>query len=161
MNRFRDRLFAALAGRTRALPILGRLAARAGDSWEKTIRQFTKFFLIGGFNTLLDYVLYWSLTRHFDFWGRHIVLATTLTYVIGTLSSYLLNSFWTFRQTSVSWGRAAIFGFVALSSLLLNSFIVFILTSIGLYDIFAKMVATGMVLIWNFTMQKKVTFRSL
>jgi len=125
-----------------------------------TAVQFAKFFIIGGINTVVDFGIYVALTRLFDFWSRHIVWAATVSFTVAVFSSYLMNTRWTFSQRQLDWRRTMKFYVVATGGLGWNALIIYLLTNVGLYDIFAKIIATGLVLIWNFTLQKKWTFRS-
>lgn len=56
-------------------------------------RQFFKFILGGGLNTVLSYLLYVFLLNHLNY-----QLAYTLAYIAGIVISYFLNTFIVFRQ---------------------------------------------------------------
>ena len=76
-------------------------------------------------------------------------------------ASFILNNLWTFRQDVSGWHRRAPkFLAVALGGLLWNDAILHLLTQAGLNDVTAKLIATGIVLFWNFTLQKSWTFRA-
>ncbi len=124
-----------------------------------TAAQFAKFFIIGGINTVVDFGIYVALTRLSGFWGRHIIWAACVSFTVAVFSSYLMNSFWTFKQRQLDLQRSLKFFVVATGGLAWTALIIYLLTTAGLYDIFAKIIATGLVLIWNFTLQKKWTFR--
>jgi putative flippase GtrA len=40
-----------------------------------------------------------------------------------------------------------------------NALLLFVLVTLGTFDLYAKAIATAVVLFWNFTMQKMWTFR--
>jgi dolichol-phosphate mannosyltransferase len=122
--------------------------------------QFLKFCTVGAINTVVDFGIYVGLTRPFPFWGRHYVAASALSFVVAVLSSFLLNNFWTFGRRGVELRRSVKFFIVAIGGLALSSLTFFILTRLGLFDLYAKLVVTAVVLAWNFTLQKKWTFRS-
>ncbi len=123
--------------------------------------QFMKFAAVGAFNTVLDFAVYLSLTRSSAFWGAHIVGAATVSFLVGVTSSFILNNFWTFRQDASGWRRRAPkFLAIAVGGLLWNDTILHLLTQAGLRDIAAKLIATAIVLFWNFTLQKTWTFRA-
>ncbi|HTM69164.1 MAG TPA: GtrA family protein [Candidatus Binatia bacterium] len=131
------------------------------DSRKRLAAQFLKFAAVGAFNTVLDFGVYLWLTRSYAFWGAHIVGAASVSFVLAATSSFLLNNFWTFGQDAAGWHRRVPkFFVVALGGLLWNAAILHLLTTAGVHDIIAKLVATGVVLIWNFTLQKKWTFRA-
>jgi len=125
----------------------------------RDLRQFVKFCIAGSINTALDFVVYFSLTRGTEFFGRHFVAAAVISFSLAVMSSFLLNTFWTFRAGSDGWRRRAPkFFTVAAVGVVLNALILKGLVSWGLYDLFAKVIAIGVVLFWNFTAQKKWTF---
>jgi dolichol-phosphate mannosyltransferase len=126
-----------------------------------TTGQFVRFCLVGSFNTLLDFSVYVFLTRLFGFWSRHIVLAAVVSFAFGVTSSFILNTFWTFRKDLASWTeRLPKFLTVAIGGVTWNALIIYGLTEAGIYDLIAKVFATGCVVAWNFTLQKKWTFRA-
>ncbi|HTK05125.1 MAG TPA: GtrA family protein [Candidatus Eisenbacteria bacterium] len=131
------------------------------ESRKRLAVQFIKFAAVGAFNTVLDFGVYLWLTRSYPFWGAHIIAAATVSFVLAATSSFILNNFWTFRQDLAGCRRRAPkFFAVAVGGLLWNAAILHLLTTFGVHDIIAKLFATGVVLMWNFTLQKKWTFRA-
>lgn len=126
-----------------------------------TFRQFVKFGIVGACNTVLDFAVYLALTRTSAFWGEHIIMAATVSFLVAVASSFFFNNFWTFRRDANDLSSRSIkFLIVATGGLCWNALILGLLTRAGMYDIIAKLIATGMVLAWNFTMQKRWTFRA-
>ncbi len=126
-----------------------------------TFAQFARFAAVGAGNTVLDFGVYLALTRSFPFWWRHLVLAASVSFTLAATSSFLLNTFWTFKSDLCEWRvRLPKFFAVAVGGLCVNSAILFGLTRVGVNDILAKLTATGVVLLWNFTLQKTWTFRA-
>jgi putative flippase GtrA len=139
-------------------PVIGPLY-RLLFTYRKTAGQFVRFGVVGACNTALDFSIYIGLTRGFPFWGEHFVLAAAISFCFGATSSFIFNTFWTFRRGDVGWHRRMPrFFTVAVIGLALNSTVLWTLTSLGLHDIIAKLAATGIVVFWNFTMQKRWTF---
>ena len=125
------------------------------------VRQLVKFCLVGGFNTALDFGIYFGLTRTWPFFAHHYLMAATASFSVAVVSSFLLNTFWTFRAAEGAWQRRAPrFFAVALVGVSLNAGIIFLLVEGGLHDMLAKIAATGIVLMWNFTAQKFWTFKA-
>ena len=126
----------------------------------RSLGQFFRFSVVGTVNFFLDYLVYFALTRGWAFWGRHIVLAASASFIVAVTSSFFFNTFWTFRCDAAGWHkRVGKFFAVATGGLALNALILFLLTSLGVYDLVAKVAATAIVLVWNFQLQKKWTFR--
>ena len=128
----------------------------------RTVRQFVRYAIVGATNTVLDFSVYLALTRGLPWWGHHLVLAAAASFCVGVTSSFLLNTFWTFRAELAGWkARAPKFLIVALSGLAWNSVLLHLGVLLGIHDIVAKLAATAMVMLWNFWMQKTWTFKEL
>ncbi len=126
-----------------------------------TAAEFLKFSAVGVFNTFVDFGVYVALTRLTVFWSGHLVLSAAASFTVAATSSFFLNTFWTFRCQTAGWHRRiGKFFAVATGGLALNALILFSFTRLGVYDLLAKFTATGLVLVWNFFLQKKWTFRA-
>ncbi len=126
----------------------------------QTAKEFVRFGVVGACNTVLDFFLYYALTRSVPFFMAHVVIAAAISFCAAVSCSFVLNTFWTFQKDSHAWHRrSAKFFLVALVGLALNSVILLFLTHVGVHDLIAKLFATGVVILWNFTLQKTWTFR--
>jgi putative flippase GtrA len=56
-------------------------------------REFSKFTLVGVFNTIFTYLLYLSLLSFFSY-----QIAFSISYCLGIVSSYFLNSYFSFKE---------------------------------------------------------------
>lgn len=65
---------------------------------KKTQRQFIKFLIIGTANTALDFVIYLLLTRAFEYFEEHYLVAAAISFLIAGGNSYYWNKRWTFRD---------------------------------------------------------------
>jgi putative flippase GtrA len=140
--------------------LLDAVLERVHERYREMVAQFVRFGVVGAFNTALDFSIYVALTRGSAWWGRHILLAASVSFSCGVVSSFLLNNFWTFRKDARAWHRrSAKFLVVALAALAWNNAILFVLTRLGMHDILAKLFATGVVTGWNFAMHRTWTFR--
>lgn len=125
------------------------------------IAQFIKFAIIGTVNTFVDFGIYFGLTRSSIFWEKHYLWANFIAFVVAASSSYIFNKNWTFRDTNkkirIQYSK---FILVSAIGLTINETILFFLvTKAGLHDLMAKVLAIGVVLFWNFTINKLWTFR--
>lgn len=129
----------------------------------RALRQFVKFCIVGGINTVVDFGAYYLLTRRVAFFapdGGHYLLAATMTFALAVVSSFCLNTFWTFRAGGPGWHRRAPqFVAVALVGMGLNDLIMLIVVEAGGHDMLGKALAAGLVIFWNFLAQKYWTFR--
>lgn len=121
------------------------------------VRQIGRFAVVGAIATAVHYAIMIALVEI-----GHVtpVLATTIGYGVGIIVSYTLNRRFTFeaRGTPVAKSFAK---FVVLYGVgaLLNGAIVGGLIAVGVYYLVAQVIATGLVLIWNFLGARYVVFR--
>ena len=141
----------------------------------RVVYQFAKFFLVGGLNTLIDFEVLNILMRQTGIAkGEFIILFNAISFTIAITNSYLWNRFWTFKEArdvqvrKESVGKEFVqFLIVSLIGMGLNSGIVYAtatymkpLFGLGqvLWTNFAKALATGASLIWNFIGYKFIVF---
>ena len=123
------------------------------------MHELLRFCLVGMVNTFLDFGAYLLLTRLFGFWSEHLLVAAAASWCLAILSSFLLNNFWTFGHGTLRLqNRMGKFAAVALSGGIWNLILMAIFMRLGLHDIWAKVLSTVGVTVWNFTLQKRWTF---
>lgn len=128
--------------------------------YKPLIGQFVRFAIVGVINTGVDYVTYFLLTRLVDYFDEHKVYATSIAFILAATNSYFMNKIWTFRDKSRQVGEQYLkFFAVSLVGFGLNALIFYFLLRLGLYDILAKVLTTGVVLFWNFLANKLWTFK--
>jgi glycosyltransferase involved in cell wall biosynthesis len=127
-----------------------------------------KFATMGVINTLVDWCVYYALTRGTLFFPHHIVLAKALSFVAGTVPSFFGNKFWTFHSTKSlqSTRRINIFEVVRFYmsvsvAALLNIVTVYILVhQAGWHDLWAVFVATCISFLGSFFLTKNWVFHN-
>ena len=65
--------------------------------WSVTHRQAVKYMMVGVVNTAVDIIAYVLLTRTTNVFVHHLVVAKFLSFLVGTVSSLILNRYWTFN----------------------------------------------------------------
>lgn len=121
----------------------------------RTIGEFLRFSLTGVTNSIVDFGLYYAMTRGFAFWMRHLVAASALAGTAAVTVSFLLNNFWTFRRDGRGWFRRSIkFLIVTFSALGIHVVAFSVLVDLGMHDLVAKVVGVGLGGVWNFTLYK-------
>jgi len=125
------------------------------------LKEFVKYCLVGGTNAVLDYSIYLGLTRFFDFWQKNFLAANFVAIFFANLSSFFLNKYFTFQNRSNKLFQQYLkFILVSLVYLGIVQGIMFVgVKIIGLYDIWAKVAASAVGLIWNFFANKYWSFR--
>lgn len=123
------------------------------------LRQMIKFSMVGAFNTCLDIGIYYILTRFFLF---YYLLAKTLSFSVGVVSSFILNRRFTFRNREPAKTKQfARFWVVALGGLGLNALIVYLLVDKAhWFDLTAVIGAVFIVFFWNFLLSRFWVFRT-
>ena len=120
-------------------------------------RQFIVFFGVGAVATAVHYCLMIALA---DGLKVDPVLAAAVGYTAGAVVNYLLNYHYTFASKGKHRDTVAKFAVVALSGLALNVLLVGVMVkSMGLHYLLAQAIATGLILGWNFVLNKMWTFK--
>jgi putative flippase GtrA len=131
------------------------------EKYKETLHQFARFFIIGVSNTLLDFSIYVVLTRFISFFGTHIYLANTVSFVVASTWSYFANRTWTFKQKEkANAGEATKFYISTITAFILNTLALF--TVVHLFrghDLVGKIIGSGVSMIWNFSLNKLWVFR--
>ncbi len=130
--------------------------------------KFLKFGVVGASGAVIDFGVT-ALCK--GILGMPDLLANAIGFTIAATSNYFLNRIWTWKSTSKEMGvEYAKFFFVSLIGLGLNSLIVFLLKDTSIVPRFAatsldwdfwvaKIIATGVVMVWNFVANNYFTFR--
>jgi len=143
-------------------------------------KQLIKFFMIGVLASLVDLMIYFLLLQiipqfelNLNFVGSHFQpdnkdVSKTISFIIGSLVTYNLNKFWTWKQKDRSHSRFVKFYTLYAFSLVLNVFTnklaLYILTENDSLDwvpkkfLVAFIFATGTSAVFNFAGQKLWVF---
>lgn len=141
------------------------MAAQTFTLPSKEITRFARFLTVGALGTALDFVLLATLKLA----GLPTLLANSFSFTAGVANNFTLNSRWTFADSNTGHWQARFFQFllVSLVGLALNNAIVLLLEAplgalMGNADLGyapAKIVATGVVVFWNYFANRNWTFR--
>jgi len=145
---------------------------------KKTGVQFVKFALVGIVNTGVDWIVFFLLTLS-PFFGSLEWLAKTISFVVASTNSFIMNSFWTFKKefkggleeageqkTAKGTSYYVKFMLVSLVGWGLNTLIFYVCR----YKIFENLpqrrsqfvslfFASGIVVVWNFLANKLWTYK--
>jgi putative flippase GtrA len=119
--------------------------------------KFFKFGLVGVSGVVVDFGITWLCKEQLRL-NKYI--ANSMGFGCAVVSNYLLNRWWTFHSTdphvAAQFGKFAV---VALIGLGMNNGIIYLLTERkGLKFYPSKLVATGIVMLWNFGANYLFTF---
>ena len=131
-------------------------------SQNKLFRQFFRFIIIGFSNVGVDFLIYFSLTRGFDWWRENYLLANMTSFVFAATWSFCWNKWWTFKnlQRSNIHHQYVKFMIVSIGALCWSMLILWFSVSIlNLSDIIGKLSAVVIVTFWNFFLHRWWTFK--
>lgn len=134
---------------------------------KKLMEQILKFAVVGGISFVVDFLVYGFTCNVI---GIHYIIAGVLGFVISVIVNYLLSMKFVFKsKDDMSKGSEfVIFVILSLIGMVLNSVILFVcidliymhwlwlqnLIDIEIMNLAAKIVATGIVMVYNFVTRK-------
>jgi putative flippase GtrA len=131
-----------------------------GELGTVTHKQALRFAAVGVLNTSLDAVAYLMLTRTTLLFAEHLVTAKFLSFMVGTVSSLILNRAWTFGiRGALTWGEVIRFYATVSLSLVVNVVAMQVLLNMGVYDLVALVLTTGLTFLTNFTLSRSWVFK--
>ena len=121
------------------------------------ILKFLKFCVVGFSGMVVDFGATWLCKEKF---GRNKYVSNSIGFVLAATNNYLWNRLWTFHSNStnipVEYGKFLLVSIVGLG---INNLTIYILhDKLRLNFYFAKLLAIGVVTLWNFTMNFLFTF---
>lgn len=124
---------------------------------QELIVKLFKFGVVGASGVVVDFGITWLLKEQLKL-NKYV--ANSAGFACAVLSNYLLNRIWTFQShdpnVAVQFGKFAV---IALFGLFLNNGIIYFLTErqqVKFYP--AKLIATAVVMLWNFWANYTFTF---
>ena len=121
--------------------------------------QVLRYLVVGGMATVVDVALLIMLT---DFADLHYGVAAVFAFTAGLLTNFSLSTTWVFPCHSIADRRVefALFAAIGVVGLLVTELVLWTGSELLLCDYrLSKLVAVGIVLIWNFSLRKLLLFR--
>lgn len=121
--------------------------------------QFFRFCLVGLVNFLVDFSIYFILTRLF---GLPYLLAATISFAVAVTCSFFLNRRWTFSYQGANFSAVYFkFFLVNIGGLVLNLILMFVSVElVACPDLLAKFLASVVVAFFNFSLSKFWAFKN-
>ncbi len=125
---------------------------------QELILKFLKFGIVGASGVIVDFGVTWLLKEQAKL-NKYI--ANSTGFACAVVSNYILNRVWTFHSADPNVGvQFAKFTVVALIGLGMNNAIIYYLNEKrGLRFYMSKLIATGVVMLWNFGANLLFTFK--
>ena len=120
--------------------------------------EMFRYMIAGATAFLVDFSLLYLLTKVFSL---HYLVSNLFSYSAGLLVVYLINIKWVFnvRKYQNVGLEMLIFSIIAIAGLLLSEFVMWLAVESLSTDILqAKVLATGMVFIFNYVLRKVLLF---
>ncbi len=122
------------------------------------IERFLKFCLVGGLGVVVDFGITY-LAKEFLKLNKYV--ANSLGFICAATSNYILNRTWTFGSSDpdIAMQYLQFFGF-SLVGLAINNLVIYLLHGRVKWNFYVvKLIATGVVTFWNFSMNYIFTFQ--
>ena len=115
------------------------------------------YVVCAGIATLIDMGLLYLFTEYMGLWYFY---SAALSYMAGMITNFILNKNYNFKNKSRRIApQFGLFVGVALIGLVLNQAILYILVSlVGMWYMYAKVMTVCLVLLWSFYGHKRFTF---
>jgi putative flippase GtrA len=117
-----------------------------------------RYLLAGGTAVVVEYSIFYFL---YHFQNVEFLIANTLSYIVGWLTSFVLNRGWTFNTGTYKKAghhQAIMYGTLAVFNLFMTNLIVGGLKYLGLDPLLGKIVALATIATWNFFIFRGVIF---
>ena len=121
------------------------------------LKQIIKFSFVGGISAVIDFSVYFTLTRGVPLFRTYYVVASILSSIGAIAINYLINRRWTFNdQSGISISQySKYFTVYGLGVLWHNSLLVIFVEAANIHDLIAKVLAVLIVGYgWNFMLAK-------
>ena len=121
------------------------------------ILKFLKFCLVGFSGMLVDFGFTWLCKEKFK-WNKYV--SNSIGFVLAATNNYIWNRWWTFQSDNanipIEYGKFLVISVIGLG---LNNLVIYLLhEKLKLNFYLAKLIAIGVVTVWNFTMNYRFTF---
>ena len=124
---------------------------------ELFVWQFIKFALVGSSGLIVDFGITFLLKEKLSF-NRYF--ANSMGFSIAVISNYFLNKYWTFRDLNPEiFAQGGKFILIAIMGLIINNQVIYIFNHKKDWNFYiAKVLAVGIVVLWNFSANYFYTF---
>lgn len=117
------------------------------------IKQIIRFSIVGVIATIIDYIILYGLTEYLNI---NYLISSTISFSISLIVNYILSIKWVFntkRKQNIK--EVLIFAILSIIGLLINEIILYLgVHLLNIYYMLCKVVATIIVMIYNFISRK-------
>ena len=123
------------------------------------IKQIMRFGVVGVISFLVDYGILYVLTEKANI---YYLLSAGISFTVSVVINYLLSMSWVFKSNKKRGKKKEFIILIVLSlcGLLLNQVMMYVFVDyMNVYYLLAKIVATAIIMIYNFTSRKLILER--
>ena len=120
----------------------------------KLLMQIIKFVIVGGISTVIDYIIFFILH---DILKWNTIISNVLGFTVSVIYNYIASIKWVFDVNKDNDQKKQFIIYVILSivGLIINTGIVYVCVDIiRLYSLIGKVIATAIVMVFNFITRK-------
>ena len=125
---------------------------------ENTLLQFFRYCFVGGIATIVD----WGTTYYVEKIGVHYLIAATIAFILALICNYLLSKCMVFngKETNLSTNKEFLaYAVIGIAGLILTVILMHVMTEwFEMYFMVSKIVATLLVLVWNYGARRKFIY---
>ena len=120
----------------------------------KLLMQIIKFIIVGGISTIIDYIIFFILH---DFLNWNTIISNIIGFTVSVIYNYIISIKWVFDVNKDNDPKKQFIIYIILSiiGLLINTAIVYFCVDImKFYSLIGKVIATSIVMVFNFITRK-------
>jgi putative flippase GtrA len=121
-------------------------------------KQFIKYCIVGATAAAVDFSALYIFT---EFFGIYYLISNFFAFIFSASTNFLLNKFWTFRNRSSAYLKQFTkFFIVVIIGVAFGTLLMYLFTEKGgLWYMYSKILTIGIILFWNYTGNKYLTFK--
>ena len=123
--------------------------------------QFFRYLFVGGFSFLIDFFFLYFFS---DICGVYYLISAALSFIISLIVNYLLSTYWVFNKNQIDNKLVEfnIFALIGIIGLIFTEILLYLFTDIiGLYYLISKIIATAIVMFWNFIARRVMFYGNI
>lgn len=133
---------------------------------QKGFKQFLSYFIVGGTAAIVEWIIFSILSNALYI---NYMIATSIAFIFSTTVNWILGRLLTFKSSKAFVQRrikeAILVFLVSFIGLLFNILLMYIMVDVlqmsgPLQKILSKIIATGIVFVWNFMLRKYFIYKT-
>lgn len=120
------------------------------DDTDNIFIQFFRYLFVGGFAFIVDFSLLYIFS---DICGIYYLISAIFSFIISLIVNYLISNYWVFNKNQMKnkLMEFTVFSLIGVVGLIFTEILLYLCTDvIGLYYLISKIIATAIVMFWNF-----------